>query len=299
MDMRRVFMVFLLAPALLAGLSGCVSSKEYRARLSEIEGYKSDLSGLQEERAALMADKAGLEKEVASLRAQKKSLEDSGERMAGLLQKKEGELTQEIVALDLRTKGLEGELFTCQGRVKELDGRLAAMAGEKEAAVAELKGTYDDLVSELKGEIKEGEIAIIRLKNRLSVSMVDTVLFDSGSSVVKADGKRVLDRVAAILGKVAGRQIRVEGHTDNVPIGARLREVFPSNWELSAARATNVVRYLQENGGIDPGSLVAAGYSEYRPVASNETPEGRSRNRRIEIVLIPEEPKSAEAGGAD
>jgi chemotaxis protein MotB len=298
MDMRRVFIVFLLASALLAGLSGCVSSREYKARLSEIEGYKSDLSALQAEREALAADKEGLEKEAASLRARNKSLEESGERLAGLLRKKEGELTQEAVALDLRIKGLEGELSACQGRVGELNGRLAAMAEEKEAAVAELKGTYDDLVSELKGEIKEGEIAIIRLKNRLSVSMVDRVLFDSGSARVKADGKKVLDRVAAILGKVADRQIRVEGHTDNVPIGARLKDVFPSNWELSAARATNVVRYLQESGGIDPGSLVAAGYSEYRPVASNESPEGRARNRRIEIVLIPEEPKSPEAGEA-
>jgi chemotaxis protein MotB len=298
MDMRRVFIVFLLASALLAVLSGCVSSREYKARLSEIEGYKSDLSALQAEREALAADKEGLEKEAASLRARNKSLEESGERLAGLLRKKEGELTQEAVALDLRIKGLEGELSACQGRVGELNGRLAAMAEEKEAAVSELKGTYDDLVSELKGEIKEGEIAIIRLKNRLSVSMVDRVLFDSGSARVKADGKKVLDRVAAILGKVADRQIRVEGHTDNVPIGARLKDVFPSNWELSAARATNVVRYLQESGGIDPGSLVAAGYSEYRPVASNESPEGRARNRRIEIVLIPEEPKSPEAGEA-
>jgi chemotaxis protein MotB len=111
---------------------------------------------------------------------------------------------------------------------------------------------------------------------------------------VKPEGRAVLDRVAEILVKVEGKQIRIEGHTDDVPIGPGLMDRFPTNWELSTARATTVVRYLTEQGGLEAVKLSAAGYSQYRPVASNETPEGKARNRRIAIVLIPEEIETVE-----
>jgi chemotaxis protein MotB len=141
-------------------------------------------------------------------------------------------------------------------------------------------------VSELKQEIKEGEVQITQLKDKLTVNMVDKILFDSGSAVIKKNGEKVLDRVAGILKGVADRQIKVEGHTDNVPISSRLAEKFPSNWELSTARATTVVRYLQGRG-VNPGVLSAEGYAEFHPVAPNETDAGKAANRRIEIVLIP------------
>jgi chemotaxis protein MotB len=115
---------------------------------------------------------------------------------------------------------------------------------------------------------------------------VDKILFDSGSADIKKNGKAVLDRVAEILGTITDKQIRIEGHTDNVPIGPVLAIKFPTNWELSTARSTTVVRYLQEKG-VDPRFLSATGYSEYRPVESNESDEGKAKNRRIEIVLIP------------
>jgi chemotaxis protein MotB len=116
--------------------------------------------------------------------------------------------------------------------------------------------------------------------------MVEKILFDSGSAAIKQNGKEVLARVAEILSSIHDKQIRIEGHTDNVQIGPALAEKFPTNWELSTARSTTVVRYLQKQG-VDPTFLSAAGYSEYSPVDANETEEGRARNRRIEIVLIP------------
>lgn len=123
--------------------------------------------------------------------------------------------------------------------------------------------------------------------------MVEKILFDSGSAEIKKEGKKVLDRVVEILKNVKDRQINIEGHTDNVPISPRLAQKFPTNWELSTARATNVVRYLQEKG-IDPALLSATGYAEYRPVSPNDTEEGRAKNRRIEIVLVPLELKKSE-----
>jgi len=171
---------------------------------------------------------------------------------------------------------------------KELEEKISDISKEKEDEISKLKGTYDELVSDMKQEIEQGQIKITQLADRLSVSMVDKILFPSGKINITPEGLKVLERVGKVLKNTQNKIIRVEGHTDNVPIHSRLKEKFPTNWELSTARATNVVRFLQEKTGIDPKRLHAVGLSEYHPVASNETKAGRSQNRRIEIALLPE-----------
>jgi chemotaxis protein MotB len=166
---------------------------------------------------------------------------------------------------------------------------LAQTAAQKDEEINKLKGTYDQLVGGLKNEIANGQIQVTQLRDKLTVNMVDKILFDSGRSDIKPTGMEVLGRIGDVLKKVADKDIRVEGHTDNVPVGSRLRQRYPTNWELSTARATNVVRFLQEKGGVDPTRLIAAGYSEYHPVSSNDTEEGQADNRRIDIVLIARE----------
>ena len=136
-------------------------------------------------------------------------------------------------------------------------------------------------------KIKEGQIEITQLKDKLSLTMVEKILFDSGSATIKKDGQKVLSRIGEILAKVGDKQITIQGHTDNVPISSKLRDRFPTNWELSAARATTVVRYLNEKANIDPRLLIASGVGEFRPVALNDTAEGKAKNRRIEIILLP------------
>ncbi len=136
-------------------------------------------------------------------------------------------------------------------------------------------------------------IAIQRIGDRLRINLdelVDHIEFDSGEARLKPEGLKILKQVSEILKGVTDKHIRVEGHADNVPIGPSLKEKFPSNWELSKARATGVVRYLIEEGGLDSASLSAVGYGDTRPVAGNETEEGRKVNRRIEIVLLPPTP---------
>ncbi|GAB4389186.1 MAG: OmpA family protein [Thermodesulfovibrionales bacterium] len=299
-----------LAALLGAALSGCVSAKEYKARVSELEGCSLRASGLEEEARGLRASNAGLSAELSGLRErhealsrEKESLDKRHADLRALLEKREGDLGKEMAALDLMVRDLEGELSDCQARasaleagLEETEGRVAELLREKEEKIEELRGAHEELVSELKEEIKRGEVTIISLKNRLSLSMVDRILFDSGSADVKKSGREVLDRVAGVLARVPDRDIRVEGHTDDVPIGPRLREAFPTNWELSTARATNVVRYLVE-AGVDPARLTAAGRSQYSPVAPNDTAEGRAKNRRIEIVLVPRELAGAEGEG--
>ncbi len=119
--------------------------------------------------------------------------------------------------------------------------------------------------------------------------MVDRVLFDSGQAQSKPAGIKVLKQVGNVLKNVTDKQIRIEGHTDNVPISVKLQDRFKTNWELSTARATTVVRYLIDQGGVDRQHLSAVGYAETHPIASNDTDEGRSSNRRIEIVLYPKD----------
>jgi chemotaxis protein MotB len=294
--MGGVFMRTLKMLSVILGIlifSGCVSSQEHKAALGNIDNLKKDISAMEEKLKAKEGEKAALESELSKLKKENANLKS-------MLEANKDELTKDLVSVkaklsekEQKIKELENELKSKNVQITELKNEISGLSKErslaieeKDKAVAELKKTYTNLVDELKDEIKKGEIAVTQLRDKLSLSMVDKILFDSGSADVKKDGKKVLDRVAEILRKVTDKQIRIEGHTDNVKIGPRIAKKFPTNWELSNARATNVLRYLQEKG-VDPKLLSPAGYAEYKPVESNDTEEGKSKNRRIEIVLIP------------
>jgi chemotaxis protein MotB len=291
---------------------GCVSTKEYEARLSEMEGLRQNM---KEQADSYQQEVKQLNERIVTLNAEKQELVDANAELAQQMEASKLELVRQNTGLqaqlresELKIHELEDELSLSEKKleglkteVDELKTEVAVLEEEKQRAleakkeaVADLQGTYDELVGELNEEIQKGRIAVSQLQDKLSLSMVDKILFDSGSAAVKPEGRAVLDRVAEILVKVEGKQIRIEGHTDDVPIGPGLMDRFPTNWELSTARATTVVRYLTEQGGLEAVKLSAAGYSQYRPVASNETPEGKARNRRIAIVLIPEEIETVE-----
>ncbi|MBI5205468.1 MAG: OmpA family protein [Nitrospirae bacterium] len=289
--MRTIKMLSVILGILI--FSGCVSSQEHKAVLGDIENLKKDISAMEEKLKAKEGEKAALESELSKLKKENANLKS-------LLEANKDELTKDLLGVkaklsekEQKIKELENELKSKNAQITELKTEISGLSKEKsqaieekDKAVAELKKTYTNLVDELKDEIKKGEIAVTQLRDKLSLSMVDKILFDSGNADVKKDGKKVLDRVAEILRKVTDKQIRIEGHTDNVKIGPRIAKKFPTNWELSNARATNVVRYLQEKG-VDPKLLSPAGYAEYKPIESNDTEEGKAKNRRIEIVLIP------------
>jgi chemotaxis protein MotB len=186
--------------------------------------------------------------------------------------------------LETRLERLEAEKSDLLALKNELSRDVQAKAEE----LNRLKGTFDALREKMKAEIAKGEIRLSQAGGRLKVDLVDKVLFDSGEAKISKRGEEVLSRVGAILAQVQDRQIQVAGHTDDSPISARLVDTFPTNWELSTARATNVVRFLQEKAGVPGKRLVASGYGPYQPVSSNKTASGRARNRRIEILLTPE-----------
>ncbi len=300
--------------SLLFMLSGCVLKSEYQTKLTEIDGLRKNVAGLEDKQAAaekslaeekqknadLAKKLADLEQAKAALEKEKAALQQENNNIKSTLESKRDQLSKEVVDLKnrlnentARIASLEQELAGKNKHILELKEMVDQLTKEKnvaieekEKAVSQVKGTYDSLVSELRQEIKQGEVQITQLKDKLTVNMVEKILFDSGSAVIKKEGKKVLDRVADILKTLKNQQIRVEGHTDNVPISSRLADKFPSNWELSTARATTVVRYLQARG-VDPGVLGAEGYGEYQPVAPNDTDENKAKNRRIEIVLLP------------
>ncbi len=144
-----------------------------------------------------------------------------------------------------------------------------------------------DLDAGLKADLEQNQIGIYREQNRLIMQLPDQILFDSGSAEIKLRGLSVLRRVGEILKTdLSNMLIQIGGHTDNVPVGMGKGSAFPSNWELSAARAVNVVHFFEKSLGIDPKRMSAVGYSEHRPIAPNTTEEGRARNRRIEIVVL-------------
>jgi len=191
--------------------------------------------------------------------------------------------------LEEKVKGLETE-----------KGTLSAQVQAKDEELAKLKATYDSLNEQMKSEIDKGEIRLSQNGERLQVDMVDKILFDSGKAEVTDHGGEVLMKIGGVLAKVEGKAIQVSGHTDDSPIADKeLQARFPTNWELSAARAVNVTRFLAEKAKVPGKRLVAAGYGEFHPISTNSTHEGRARNRRIEILLTPEvESKAAQLADA-
>jgi chemotaxis protein MotB len=148
-----------------------------------------------------------------------------------------------------------------------------------------LISTVDDLrqaLSQLPGSESSAQVQIGPARDGVVISLSGNVLFDSGKAELKPRGMEMLNAVAGRL-RLLPNEVRIEGHTDDIPISTR---AYPTNWELSAARATTVARYLSEPGGITAPRLVAAGYGQHRPVESNGTREGRARNRRVDIVVI-------------
>ena len=245
----------LLAASLVVG--ACVTRGAH-------EEVVRDRDRLRDEVDVLAVQNADLERRAQRLEAGSRSL--GGERVA-LIEELE-ELREANAALERRLYETERELV------------------RTEDDLSRLRDTYDELVADLESELEAGRIEVQRLREGMRLHLPSDVLFGSGSAELTSGADAVLSSVAKRL-KSMPHQIRVEGHTDAVPIRDPKASRFPSNWELAGARAASVVRWLAK-AGVDPGRLSAVSYGAYRPIATNETREGRSRNRRIEIVLTPD-----------
>lgn len=246
------------------------SAKEYISKLENAIKLKDQrLSELKESIHTL---ERGLEEER---KAKDATLTDLQERLQG---------SQSHI------RYLEEEVAKGHNEIQELQNQFINLKGQKalaETKKGKLKSTYEALISDLKKQIDNQEVTIKAFKDQISVTFVDWVLFEFGKATITPEGENILKKVGEILKNIQGKQIRIVGHTDNIPIMQEYRYKFPSNWELSAGRSSAVIRYFQKNIHLDPRNLEAVGRSFYEPIASNETSEGRAQNRRVEIIISP------------
>jgi chemotaxis protein MotB len=283
--MKRTASIILAGLTALS-LSGClVAESRYLQKVDEADTLTKELGSLKlkyetltAENTALKAAFEKLKEEAALSNKEKQSLTKDKAELEQVLKSKSDTLSQNISDLRQKVTGLEGEN-------RKLKEDIASLQKVKEEKVKEVSNTYEQLLQNMKSEIAQGQVTISELKGKLTVNMEAAILFDSGRADVKDDGLEILLKMVETLKGVKDKAIRIEGHTDNVQISGGLTRQFPTNWELSAARAINVARYLQQQG-LDPAILSAAAFAEYKPVADNGSKEGRAKNRRIEITLV-------------
>jgi chemotaxis protein MotB len=246
---------------------------------------------LENQHSSTQAQLAAEQKQLADLQARYKRLQNTNMSLLNTLEDLKFELRQEksaviekelaITELELVRRKIEDSLN------EELEIKETELA-EKEEIISELDETRKEIEASLKDQIAQKDIQIEEIEGKLQVTFVNRILFASGSVKIKAKGEEVLQKLAESFRDNQNQNIVVEGHTDDVQIGKALQNRFPTNWELSTARASAVVRFLYQKGKIEPERLTASGFSYFQPVASNLTEEGRNQNRRIEIILVPQ-----------
>jgi len=252
---------FIVAGAFL--FTGCGALKQ------ELADTNEQLENTQSTLAAVRGELASCQDTVDALSRDKKKLSD-----------------------DLNNRNQE--LSACRSTVDELKETSSLQGAELEARLQELRKLredsqrnarlYDDLVSKLRSMIDAGQLEVTNERGRLVINLPQDILFSSGSASLGREGITAISEVGKVLATIGDRRFQVEGHTDNVPISTSR---FPSNWELSSARALAVVKLLIDSG-VKEQSLSGAGYGEFSPRVENDTAEHREQNRRIEIVLVPD-----------
>lgn len=253
--LRRTGALVLIG-AVIAGACGYSEQQmqEKIARIEELEGQLRDAR----------AESQRLEARITALSAQNE------------------ELANRLRALGQEVEGLESERGSLRSSLEETQRALEELRSRERQQQARL-ATFRQMLARFQSMIDSGRLRVRIVRNRMLIELSDNILFDSGDDALKPEGRDALTQIAQVLQTIQEREFQVVGHTDNIPIRSRR---FASNWELSAARAVNVARFLIEQG-MSAERLSAAGYADTQPVASNSTPEGRAQNRCIEIVLMP------------
>ncbi len=269
-------MIFLL-------LSACVTKKKYTELETNLNAQlkvgDESLSDLEARRNELQSEKEQLIKRIEGLKL------NLGQAQSDIRQKTT--MVEELTLGLGKSQSVIRQKDIAIGELRRDLGLTQALIREKNNTISELDNTRREIETSLKEQIAQKDVKIEEIEGKLRVTFIDKILFDSGSTRIKERGREVLLTLAKSFGIDTNQTIVVEGHTDNVDIGYPLRQRFPSNWELSTARAASVVRFLQQKAKIKPERLTATGFSYFRPVALNDTEETRSQNRRIEIILVP------------
>ncbi len=251
------------------------TSTRLKTREGELERSRAGLARANEEIEKLRLRNASATKAVVSVRSENERLRGQLDEFAAKVRK--------LGRASLESRATRESL---REKIGQLRSGLEKAARRKEREIRELRASHRLLLEKLKAGIKKEEVSVKREKEHISIRLLDRVLFKTGNAEMTEGSKETLDQIFSGLGPIKGGLVVIEGHADDRKIHGTLAGEFASNWELSLARAASVIRYLQSKG-MDPRRMSVAGYSYYRPADTNLTAVGRSRNRRVEIKLIP------------
>ncbi|TAL16536.1 hypothetical protein EPN96_08830 [bacterium] len=289
--MKRL-LIILASASLLAGCG--VSKQLYAEKEAALAACQTDLGTCNKDRDDARAEQEKLRSELNNARTE---LDKNKTGLFGCesgLKRTESELKKaqaDLLAAQSKLTAMQGStgsqelnlaLKACRDESGAIKEDLEKARREAEA----IRQQEADLRKRLEKELADKNVEIEKLKTGVSLRVLDSILFDQGTAEIKASGAVILDKVAGALAGSKDR-IRVEGHTDDMAVGPTIKDKWPSNWELSAARAASVVRYFQWGKSIDPARMEAVGKAQYHPVAPNDKEANRIKNRRVEIILTP------------
>lgn len=257
--------------------------KEFRAKDNDLNIEK--IKVLENQIAVLKTKSSNKEKElIDENEKQSKKFRDLIDGLKEDLERERENCQKKTEALQ---KEYERKISDLESRILVLNDEISKLKHLSENQKKELDRLSDqanELENKLTDEIKKGQIRLKRFHDRLVINIDDKISFDSGSAGLKKQILPALDKIKEILGNYPGNLIIIEGHTDNVPIRTKK---FSDNWQLSGERALSVLHYFLESKILDPRNFSLAGYGEFQPIVSNDTPENRALNRRVDIVVVP------------
>jgi chemotaxis protein MotB len=258
----------------------CVSTKKYQAQIDKNNELNTSLTGTQNDLRTCRDDKAELERQRAAMEAKISGLEDQSKYLKENNTQALKQLQDLSVISSSQAESIKKSMENIGAKdsyIQTLQQQMAQKDSLNMALVMNLKGAIGNMADE--------DINIKVDKGVVFIDISDKLLFKTGSYDVTDRANEVLGKVALVLKNQPDIEFMVEGHTDNIPFS---RGILIDNWDLSAKRATTIVRLLQKKYGLDPAKMSAAGRAEYHPVGSNDTPEGRAANRRTRIVILPQ-----------
>ncbi len=298
--------------------------RQLRRQTQEVERLRGEVEGLESQLRTARSQSQRVPALERQIRTKDGVLEERNQQIATLeqrltdLEQRLADQTQQLATASplasdppQDSSASSAEESSIRGQLQEREREMASLQQAHQAAVAEkdrlaqqlqqirrdiqqsqteqTRSTQiqQELIESLKQEIEEGKIQVAQMADRTAIRLENRILFDSGQATVKPSGRQILQKIGNALKQFEDKHVQVEGHTDDRPIGPKLKHKFDSNWELSVARATNVVRYLADRVKFNSRQISAAGYGSTQPLVSNETKALRQKNRRVEFVLLP------------
>ncbi len=285
--MKRAFLLTVLLPTLLL-CGGCVSSGVFEKKVADANGLRSELLALQKNHEELKAENGALKErlqrlddDLNRLSSQKDKIEADRRELDRILKSKPDSASKALGEQREKTFALARESNSLQERLVKQDR-------DRDEDVKTVSKTYENLVQAMKEEIAQGQATILERKGKVTVDVIEEVLFAPGEATIKPEGAVFLQRVFPVLHSASDRLIRIEGHRDNVRSNGAPAKQYATHWEFSAARAVNVTRHLEQLG-IDAALLSAVACGESRPVADSGTSKGPAKDGRVSIIVQPKD----------